>query len=292
MAIAVLLTAGAGLALAKRLPPAGAAATVAASPSATPVASPGAAASATAAPSGTATLCNDGSYNAEGDANACAQHGGVAPNGVSYSLLPAALGANQPDQVVGRLTVDGRPAAAGLSVAAYSGLTLCGSAVSSTGQFALSLDSAVDVCWAPHTVISFRVNGVPTHETFFTPPVASLVRIDLTVDGVSAAPAAAAAAGTASPIGGTSFVSVQGAAPGGTASATVQASPGAACTLVYTTPDRNVSTAAQLRGSRMADASGLVSWSWPIEPNTIPGQGTLTVQCSPGGSSTTPIQIG
>jgi hypothetical protein len=87
------------------------------------------------------------------------------------------------------------------------------------------------------------------------------------------------------------FTTVTGAAPGHLASATVQAPPNAACTLSYTTPEGNPSTARGL-GPMTANGSGSATWSWLIGGNTHPGTGTLTVSCTPGGTATASITIG
>lgn len=83
---------------------------------------------------------------------------------------------------------------------------------------------------------------------------------------------------------GVRFVSVNGTSPGRTASATVQTTAGARCTLSYTTPVGTRSTAAGL-GVVTADASGRASWSWLIGGNTTRGTGSLFVTCGSASAS-------
>lgn len=78
------------------------------------------------------------------------------------------------------------------------------------------------------------------------------------------------------------LVSVTGAAPGGRASVTAQTTPGASCSIVYTTPAGTRSTAQGLT-TMTADASGSVSWTWDIGASTRPGEGSVVVTC--GGAS-------
>jgi hypothetical protein len=85
------------------------------------------------------------------------------------------------------------------------------------------------------------------------------------------------------------FTSVQGVKRGGSASATVQAAPGAHCTLAYTTPSGTASTASGL-GPKTADSSGSASWMWKISPTTKPGTGSLSATCD-GARATSGIQI-
>jgi hypothetical protein len=89
---------------------------------------------------------------------------------------------------------------------------------------------------------------------------------------------------------GVAFVSVVGAAPGGVASAIVQTSAGASCSISYRTPAGTKSTAQGL-STKTAGADGMVSWSWNISGNTRPGTGTVTVTCG-GASASAPITIG
>jgi len=86
------------------------------------------------------------------------------------------------------------------------------------------------------------------------------------------------------------FTAVQGAKPGGQASATVRAGPNAQCSLSYTTPAGTASTAQGL-GSQTANASGTVTWTWTIGPGTKTGTGSLAVNCG-GSRATSTIQIG
>jgi len=43
--------------------------------------------------------------------------------------------------------------------------------------------------------------------------------------------------------------------------------------------------------AKLADSSGMVTWSWVIGTNTRPGTGTVTVVCA-GARATSRIQIG
>jgi len=74
------------------------------------------------------------------------------------------------------------------------------------------------------------------------------------------------------------FLAVHGATPGRAASVTVQAAPGATCTLGYRTPAGTSSTAQGL-GPQTVDGSGIVTWSFLIGAATRPGTGTVTVSC-------------
>jgi hypothetical protein len=93
-----------------------------------------------------------------------------------------------------------------------------------------------------------------------------------------------------SSVSGVTFVSVVGAAPGGVASATVQTSGGASCSISYVTPAGTKSTAQGLY-TKTAGADGTASWSWNIGGNTRPGTGTLLVTCD-GASASAAITIG
>jgi hypothetical protein len=80
--------------------------------------------------------------------------------------------------------------------------------------------------------------------------------------------------------GNLTFVTVQGASPGGSASVTIHAEPGATCcSIIYTTPAGTRSKASGL-GSKTANAQGTVSWTWFIGPNTRSGTGKITVECN------------
>jgi hypothetical protein len=88
----------------------------------------------------------------------------------------------------------------------------------------------------------------------------------------------------------TSFVSVTGAAPGGTASATVQTGAGALCRIDYLGPkgvDRFENGALQ---PQKAGSNGQASWSWTINQNTPAGTGTVNVTCD-GVKISSPITI-
>jgi hypothetical protein len=89
---------------------------------------------------------------------------------------------------------------------------------------------------------------------------------------------------------GVQILSVSGARPGGTASARVQTTPGASCSISYRTPAGTSSTAQGLT-SKVADSNGVADWTWNIGPSTRPGTGSVTVTCN-GTSASSPIQIG
>jgi hypothetical protein len=89
---------------------------------------------------------------------------------------------------------------------------------------------------------------------------------------------------------GVTFISVIGARPGGVASASVQTTAGASCSISYVTPAGTKSTAQGLV-TKTADADGTASWSWNIGSRTQPGTGTVTVTCG-GASASAPIPIG
>ncbi|HUX86747.1 MAG TPA: hypothetical protein VMW65_07070, partial [Chloroflexota bacterium] len=86
------------------------------------------------------------------------------------------------------------------------------------------------------------------------------------------------------------FLSVQGAPPGGIAHVSVRTAANAACTIQYITPRGVVSPSRDLV-PKTADANGLVSWSWLIGLNTPLGTGAVTVTCN-GQSATASITIG
>ncbi len=86
------------------------------------------------------------------------------------------------------------------------------------------------------------------------------------------------------------FTSIIGGPPNSNASATVQASPGASCSIRYTTPSGTVSGAAGLE-SKVADGNGIASWTWKIGGNTNPGTGSVSVTCN-GVTVTSSIIIG
>ena len=89
---------------------------------------------------------------------------------------------------------------------------------------------------------------------------------------------------------GVTFTSVIGARPGGVASATVQTTAGASCSISYVTPAGTKSKAQGLT-TTTASADGTASWSWNIGSTTRPGTGTVTVSCG-GASASAPITIG
>jgi hypothetical protein len=93
----------------------------------------------------------------------------------------------------------------------------------------------------------------------------------------------------AQPAAAVTFVSVTGGYPGGYASVTIQATPGANCSISYTTPSGRASVAVGL-GDQTADADGKVTWSWKIGNRTKPGTGRVMVTCN-GQSATSDITI-
>ena len=117
---------------------------------------------------------------------------------------------------------------------------------------------------------------------------------DAGADGVSVLQGGAAAIGSpqapAPPATALQFVTVQGNSPERTASVTVQANSGAACSITYTTPAGTVSRAAGL-APQSVGSSGVVTWSFLIGGSTRRGTGTVSVTCD-GSSITSPIQIG
>jgi hypothetical protein len=99
------------------------------------------------------------------------------------------------------------------------------------------------------------------------------------------------AAGGSSTSTTVTFTSVVGAAPGGTASVTVQTSPNTACSIDYFGPNGADRFEFGTLRTKTSDANGVVSWSWPISRFTPLGSGTVTVHCNGVGAST-PIAIG
>jgi micrococcal nuclease len=91
--------------------------------------------------------------------------------------------------------------------------------------------------------------------------------------------------------GAVAIVAASGGRPGGRASVTAQAQPGATCSLTFVTPLGTVSQAPGL-GSQQVPARGRVTWAWEIASNTRPGTGRVTVDCSPGGRISADIVIG
>lgn len=86
------------------------------------------------------------------------------------------------------------------------------------------------------------------------------------------------------------YTSVVAASPGGIASATVQTTPGASCSIEFLTPAGPPSSDQGLV-AKQADSSGAVSWSWRIGSRSSLGIGTVTVTCDGTRASTT-IPIG
>jgi len=106
---------------------------------------------------------------------------------------------------------------------------------------------------------------------------------------VAAATIVRAATATAAP-SAVSFLDVVGGRPGQSGTVVVQAAPGAHCTIDLVTSHGLVSAAPGLV-AKDADASGHVSWTWPIGAGLDLGVGAVTVACD-GASATTEIVIG
>jgi hypothetical protein len=98
------------------------------------------------------------------------------------------------------------------------------------------------------------------------------------------------APGLPAPASGVTFTSVVGGPPGGVASATVQTSPRASCSIAYVTPAGTTSKAQGLV-PETAGGDGVASWSWNIGSSTHPGAGTVTVTCD-GVTASSSITIG
>ena len=89
---------------------------------------------------------------------------------------------------------------------------------------------------------------------------------------------------------GVQIVSAIGARPGGNASVIAKAASGATSSINYTTPAGTRSTAQGL-GTKTADPTGNVSWTWVIGSGTRQGTGTVSVTCG-GATASTSITIG
>jgi hypothetical protein len=98
-------------------------------------------------------------------------------------------------------------------------------------------------------------------------------------------PPAATTTGT-----GVQIASVSGAKPGGLATVVASTTPGASCSISYTTPAGTNSTAQGL-SPKTADSSGTVSWTWSIGRSTQRGTGSVVVNCGDS-SAQSSIQIG
>jgi hypothetical protein len=85
------------------------------------------------------------------------------------------------------------------------------------------------------------------------------------------------------------FTQVNGAAPGGNPSVTVQTVARATCTIDYSGP-LNRFHWNNGGNSTQAGWNGQVSWSWPIPADTPAGNGTVTVTCNRV-SATAPIPV-
>jgi hypothetical protein len=76
---------------------------------------------------------------------------------------------------------------------------------------------------------------------------------------------------------------------GASASAAIQTAAGAACSIQYTTPSGNRSTAEGLV-PETADANGVCTWTWRIGISTRPGTGTVTIMAN-GVAQSFPIVV-
>jgi hypothetical protein len=72
--------------------------------------------------------------------------------------------------------------------------------------------------------------------------------------------------------------SINGANPGGNASATIAAPPNTHCTIAYITPDGRAGNLPGL-GPKATDAHGRATWSWYIATNTPRGTGMVAITC-------------
>jgi len=150
--------------------------------------------------------------------------------------------------------------------------------------------SAAAVRGAPPATTPADGDQTTTPETGVSEP--SAAGVPPAAPGAQAAqpPAAPAKATTRAGVAALSFTRVQGAAPGGTALVTIQASPATSCSLTYQTPAGARSSAAGL-GAQTTDANGAATWSFTIDGNEKTGLGTLAVMCGNQGITST-IQIG
>jgi hypothetical protein len=107
-------------------------------------------------------------------------------------------------------------------------------------------------------------------------------------------PSGAPAATLPSPIGSfpttaptLTFVSLPDpAVPGRMATIEIETTEGATCSVKVTLPSGNVSTAAGLKPTPIADEDGNVSWTWNVGASTKAGDATASVTCLFGGSVT------
>jgi hypothetical protein len=94
---------------------------------------------------------------------------------------------------------------------------------------------------------------------------------------------------TAAPTGFTLLDLSSPLSPGAYASAAVQTSPGAVCSIVYVVPSGRISTAQGL-DVQTADGSGVCRWRWKIGTNTNPGTGSVRITAN-GVTQSFPIVI-
>ena len=78
--------------------------------------------------------------------------------------------------------------------------------------------------------------------------------------------------------------------PGGGASVIATTDPGAACSIEVILPSGNPSHASGLV-DKAADAQGVVSWLWPVDAATRPGDARISVSCE-GAQDTASLPIG
>jgi hypothetical protein len=78
---------------------------------------------------------------------------------------------------------------------------------------------------------------------------------------------------------GPRFTTIQGNAPGRQASVTVQATAGAACALGYVTADGRRGAVDLAASQQTANSSGVVTWSFLVDPAAKPGTGSVNVSC-------------
>lgn len=143
-----------------------------------------------------------------------------------------------------------------------------------------------------------RATATPTPSQYYITCQDGRLIIGTTTDGACAAhggiqsisltpPNAPPRPTTGTPL---SFLVVQGAAPGGQATVTVQALPGVSCSIMVLTPRGDESTAAGLN-NQATDRLGRASWRWTIPASTPVGVGKVRVSCD-GMSAETELPIG
>jgi len=86
------------------------------------------------------------------------------------------------------------------------------------------------------------------------------------------------------------IVAVQGASPGGRASATLETTPEALCRAQYTEPQGLVMNVPEL-STQIADEDGKSTYTWSIRAESRTGPGRLRVNCN-GAEATADVPIG